>query len=249
MHTGALVVNYPFDDDGGPNGIYAEAPDDDLYIDISLRYSEHNPPMFNSLSFTDGITNGAEWYVIEGGMQDWNYRYLGCNEVTLELNSQFIPAESRLPDLWDDNRESMLSYLEAVNIGVRGLVRDATTNRPLFAQVHVQGNTQPVFTDPDIGDYHRMLLPGRYTLRYNSGGYFEREIGGIDVAAGDATRVDVQLAPHRADVNGDNAIGATDVQVVINAALGLGGEGSDINGDGQVDALDVQGAINCALVF
>jgi hypothetical protein len=249
MHTGALVVNYPYDDDGKPNFTYAASPDDDLYIDISLRYSQHNPPMFNSLSFQDGITNGAEWYIIRGGMQDWNYRYLGCNEVTLELSSTYIPAESKLADLWDDNRESMLRYLEAVNIGVRGIVRDATTNEPLFAQVRVQGNTHPVFTDPDVGDYHRMLLPGRYTMRYNSDGYFDRDIGNVDVGETDATRVDVQLAPYRADVDDDEQVGATDVQVVINAALGLGGENADVNDDGQVNALDVQGAINSALVF
>ena len=33
--------------------------------------------------FTNGITNGAEWYILEGGMQDYNYVYGGCMELTL----------------------------------------------------------------------------------------------------------------------------------------------------------------------
>jgi outer membrane protein assembly factor BamB len=52
------------------------------------------------------------------------------------------------------------------------------------------------------------------------------------------------------DVNGDGVVNALDVQLVINAALGLPvnpGFRADINGDGRVDAVDVQFVINVAL--
>jgi hypothetical protein len=51
------------------------------------------------------------------------------------------------------------------------------------------------------------------------------------------------------DVNGDNAVDAVDVQLVINGVLGLdiGTVNADINGDGQVDAVDVQLVINIVL--
>ena len=52
-----------------------------------------------------------------------------------------------------------------------------------------------------------------------------------------------------ADLNGDASINAEDVQLVINAALGLGPSGNapDVNADGQVDAVDVQTVINAVL--
>ncbi len=51
-----------------------------------------------------------------------------------------------------------------------------------------------------------------------------------------------------ADVNGDGKVDILDVQLAINAALGvINLSKADINGDGKVDILDVQLAINAAL--
>ncbi len=216
LHTGALVVNYPYDDDD-LGSVFSPSPDELLFQDISTRYAQHNPPMFdnNIAPFTNGIVNGAHWFSIDGGMQDWNYRYLGCHEVTLELSDPKTPLPARLPQLWADNRESLLAYMEAVHIGVRGMVTDATTGEPIYAKVdvfdveHFTLNTQPVFTDPDVGDYHRLLLPGSYVLRISAPGYHPTTLSSVDVVEGTTTRIDVQLQPrvkHEVSVNQVNAI-------------------------------------------
>ena len=54
MHTGALVVNYPFD--GPSTGSYSACPDDQLFIDLSLTYADAHPNM-ESGGFNNGITN------------------------------------------------------------------------------------------------------------------------------------------------------------------------------------------------
>jgi hypothetical protein len=68
----------------------------------------------------------------------------------------------------------------------------------LYAEVRVIGNAQPVFTDPDVGDYHRMLLPGEYALRFSAEGYEEREVAGAVAGSGPALRLDIALEPEEA---------------------------------------------------
>jgi len=193
LHGGALVVNYPFDANESGNSVYTSCPDDDLYIWISEEYSQHNLPMWNSASFYHGITNGADWYVIYGGMQDWNYRYMGGNEVTIELGSNKEPPFSQVPTLWNDNREAMLSYLETSLIGLRGIVTDARTGAPLAARVQVVGRDHNVYTDPDVGDYHRMLMPGVYDVLFSADGFDATTYLDVGVPPGDAARLDAAL--------------------------------------------------------
>lgn len=252
FHTGALLVNYPYDDDGVGSWNDAPTPDDLLFENVSMHYSQHNPPMWNSPFFPNGISNGSLWYEIDGGMQDWNYRYASCNEVTIELSDSKWPPQSTLPSFWNDNRESMLSYLEAVHIGVRGVVTATNSGLPLSAKVSVAGNAHHVFTDPDVGDYHRMLLPGTYSLTFTAPGYAPRTVSNISVAASPATRVDITLdpLPYWADFNGDLVVNALDIQIVVNAALGLPvGYPCDLDGNGAVDAVDVQMVLNADLLL
>jgi hypothetical protein len=51
----------------------------------------------------------------------------------------------------------------------------------------------------------------------------------------------------KCDTNGDGSITVSDVQTVINEALGVAPAVHDLNGDGQVNVIDVQIAINAAL--
>ena len=188
FHGGALVVNFPYDNDGSETYY---TPDDDLFIAISEEYSEDNLPMWNG-SWYHGITRGGDWYEIDGGMQDWSYRYMSCNEVTIELGNTKSPSYSQMPTYWSQNQESMLSYMETCLIGVRGVVTDGS-GTPLAATVTVAGRDHPIYTDPDVGDYHRMLLPGTYDLTFETDGYDPITVEDVVVTAGDATVVDVQF--------------------------------------------------------
>jgi len=196
FHTGAVVASYPYDEDPPlPSTVPAPTPDHALFLALATTYASNNPPMNanNASPFFHGTVNGNDWYIVQGGMQDWMYRHLGDNEVTMELSVPKRPLQSLLPNYWNDNRNSMMAYLAWVHRGVRGIVTDADTGDPVFAVVNVAGNTQPVFADPEVGDYSRLLLPGTYNLQFTALYYEPVLVQNVIVTAGAATPLNVQM--------------------------------------------------------
>jgi len=105
----------------------------------------------------------------------------------------------------------MLQYLESANWGVRGIVTGAG-GAPLAAKITLVAPppsptpdgahpaTHAVFSDPDLGDYHRMLLPGTYSLKFEAAGYQTQTVSSIVIGSKttDPTatvRLDVQMQP------------------------------------------------------
>ena len=171
MHTGALVVNYPFD--GPSTGIYSACPDDELFIHISLAYANEHPNM-QAGGFSNGITNGAQWYAVYGGMQDWNYVWQNNFEITLEQNEVKWPNSNQLAGLWEDHREPMLTYIEEVHDGIRGIITDSINFAPLNANIDIQGIDKTILSDSENGDYYRLLKPGTYMITASSFGYLSQ---------------------------------------------------------------------------
>jgi hypothetical protein len=192
FHCGVQVANYPWDN-GAPSGQYSSCPDDAWFIHLSRVYATPNPDLMGG-GFPDGITNGCDWYSIYGGRQDWMYVWNGGREVTVELDNDYNPAGSTLPQRWTNNKESFLAYMEEALKGIRGIVTDAVTHSRIAARVDVASiQNAPVFSDPTIGDYHRLLLPGTYSVIVQAPGYESDTVHSVAVNDSLATRVDVAL--------------------------------------------------------
>lgn len=76
----------------------------------------HPCPDYDTDYFRDGITNGARWYNVAGGMQDWNYLHTNCFEITIEMGCFKYPPSSQLQDFWKANKDSLLVYMAQVRI-------------------------------------------------------------------------------------------------------------------------------------
>ncbi len=197
FHGGEEVVNYPWD-------TWARLHvDNDWYVGISHVYADsaqYYSPSGYMNGYDDGITNGYDWYEVQGGRQDYMNYWRGCREVTIEISYDKTPAASQLPAYWTYNRVSFLNWLENGLYGIRGVVTDAVTGDPVFAKVRVVGHdsdldSSRVFTDPDIGDYHRMIEAGIYDVEFSAPGYYLKTIKGVAVSDGAATHEDVALNP------------------------------------------------------
>jgi hypothetical protein len=149
--------------------------------------------MYNSPVFPNGITNGADWYEIDGGMQDWNYFFYDCKDLTLEISNTKWPSVSLLPQFWLDNKESLLAFMEKVHTGIKGIVTDSLTGLPVEAYLTVLETGTGVSTDSYLGDYYKVIFPGVYNLLVGAEGYRDSLITNVVVDSFPATIIDVQL--------------------------------------------------------
>jgi carboxypeptidase M len=97
-------------------------PDDDTFKHLALTYAGNNKrmsagrPCKGQSGFPQGITNGAKWYPLLGGMQDFNYVWHGCMEVTLEISCCKFPAADDLPRYWQENKRVRTDRVTRVHI-------------------------------------------------------------------------------------------------------------------------------------
>lgn len=127
-------------------------------------------PSYIRESFPDGITNGADWYPVTGGMQDWSYLKGGTYELTLEVGCYKFPKAEELGKYWIDNKEALVKYIEQVHIGIKGFVRSSIGNPVKHAAISVNNIQHATYSGND-GDYYRLLLPGKYNLTVTAKGY------------------------------------------------------------------------------
>ncbi len=193
FHSGALVANYPWDKNLPGSAGYAATPDDDTFIRLALSYSRNNPAMYASTYFEQGITNGVMWYEVPGSMQDWNYHWLDCMEITIEISENKIPPAEQLSDFWNDNRKAMLTYLEQVHTGLRGVITDSKSGDAIPAEVRVAGNEKIIQADGEFGDYYRLLESGSYDVEFWAEGYYPTIFENVIIDSGKAATLNVSL--------------------------------------------------------
>jgi carboxypeptidase D len=175
LHNGALVANYPFDNSRSGSYVYTATQDDDIFTQLALSYSLAHPTMHLGEAcgdqFRNGITNGADWYSIDGGMQDYNYLHSNCMEITVEQYCQKFPYARDLEAIWTANVRPLIAYLWQVHRGAKGFVYDNETSLPIHgARLRVDDRAHEVTTAVD-GDYWRLLVPGNYQVTVNADGY------------------------------------------------------------------------------
>jgi len=58
-----------------------------------------------SPTFPNGTTNGAGWYPLIGGAQDYSYVWAGTMEITVEMSCCKYPPAAELPNHWLEHRQ------------------------------------------------------------------------------------------------------------------------------------------------
>ena len=162
FHEGAVVANYPWDAKrGSRRAEYARCPDDAAFRRLARAYADAHPTMRSSAEFPGGITNGARWYPLWGGMQDWHYIATGTMDVTIEVNDEKFPNARELSRLWREHRGGIFAAATVATRGaLRGFVRDGATGEPIAnAALAVEGVEFP-FAPNALGFFARPVSSG-----------------------------------------------------------------------------------------
>lgn len=208
LHSGALVALYPYDDSPSGQSLYSATPDDDVFRRLAKTYSQVHPimhlanPKWNCTDlkeehFIDGITNGASWSSLSGGMQDYNYVHSNCFEITLELGCDRFPKESDLKKYWNDNRKALVELLQQVHYGVSGFVKNTKGEILPDATISVADRRHDVTSAKD-GDYWRLLVPGSYEITATANNY-QPQTHLIELRASEGKILNFTLKPNQED--------------------------------------------------
>jgi hypothetical protein len=182
-------------------------PDEDLFWS-NRTTCDNNSGIFDEIPAPNGLadayntshlptewswTNGAEWKVIRGDVTDYAYFEWGMIDTIIECTTPKTPAVSDIRSFLKWHRIPSLKYLKKAIQGIHGVVTDQKTGQPLNATIEIQGKSIQTFTDPEVGDYHRVLMPGTYTLVASAAGYKTQTITGIRVNRNRKTVRDIRL--------------------------------------------------------
>ena len=191
-HGGAEVMNYPWDN------TYTLHADDAWYQLISHEYANlcHNVSSSYMTDYNNGVTNGAQWYMIGGGRQDYMNGYAQCRELTIECSNTKLPNASQMPNFWNINKNSIFAYMNQCLNGIHGTVVDAESKAPIGgATVTLIGHDDQystVSTQLPGGDFHRPVKAGTYTVRITKNGYEAYETQ-LTVADNEAVNIEAQM--------------------------------------------------------
>ncbi|NXA56976.1 CPXM1 carboxypeptidase, partial [Nothocercus julius] len=131
LHGGELVVTYPFDmtrtywkaqelTPTADDGVFRWLATVYATSNLAMAREERRPCHYDDFARSGNIINGANWHTVPGSMNDFSYLHTNCFEITVELSCDKFPHASELPAEWENNRESLLLYMEQVGAGRAG---------------------------------------------------------------------------------------------------------------------------------
>ncbi|MGD0340915.1 MAG: M14 family zinc carboxypeptidase [Bacteroidales bacterium] len=195
FHSGDEVVNYPWD---RWSRLHA---DNDWFFLISREYADtahsYSPSGYMD-ELENGVTDGWDWYQINGGRQDFMTYDLQGREVTIELDYYYVTPTTRLDALWQYNWRSFLGYLENALYGIHGKVTDDSNGKPVRAMIYINGHdkdSSQVFSDSLNGNFTRLIAPGVWTLEISAKGYYSTTVSNVSVVKGVPVNLDIKLVP------------------------------------------------------
>lgn len=223
MHSSGNVFLYPWG--FHPNA----APDTAVIQQVGALYA-------NAANYQ--LKNSWVDYETHGELLDTAYGSMGALCFTAEISNNFAIYS----DSYSRNKAGMDAFCAVAGDGLHGLVTDVVSGLPLGAAVTITGNPVRSFSDASLGDVHRLVRPGTYSVTVSANGYQSQTVNGLVVSAGSTTNFAVALVPG----GGSHAFAITSVDQrdPNNAHNNVSAPGDALGAsDGQACSLGYEGFI------
>ncbi|MFH1160315.1 MAG: M14 family zinc carboxypeptidase [bacterium] len=184
FHGGTEVISYPW------SYRSSQPPDYNHINQLASVYS--NTSGYYNLGYGQGFNI---MYQIFGSTKDFAYGALGQVGWSIEVTQQKQPPSSQITMYYNYNVPAMTEIIKRAGWGIEGVVTDSVTGSPVKAAVFIN-SFYPVYTDLQLGDFHKYVLPGTYTINVKASGYKLKTVTGIVVPSQGSVIANIQLSPN-----------------------------------------------------
>ena len=184
-HDGLSMITYPW------GNRPAQVKDRPAHNSLASAYASR---------ISAGYPFGSDYetmYQVTGMTSDFFYGSRGTLAFTVEVSGACTDTQN-CPSYYAKHKQGMLYFIEQAGHGIRGTVTDASTGRPVSASIWVTRDTVesfPVYNDPVVGDYHKVVLPGTYSITASANGYEAVTKTNVIVSDTGALQIDFELTP------------------------------------------------------
>ena len=172
LHGGAEVMNYPWDSFTSDENPHPAAA---WWQEVCKRFVD-TARVYGSSHFRDvtnsGYIEGGDWYVIDGGRQDYVNYVHNCLELTMEISSQKTLSSNRLPEYWRFLAPSLINYIGEIHslpnsVGITSVETKGLTVYPNPASDQVTVSGLPEGSLIELYDAYGRLVISSFTSQFS----------------------------------------------------------------------------------
>lgn len=180
-HSGTEYISYPWSyrEDNAPDKLHIHQ--------LASVYASTSG--YNNIPYGQGYSG---MYPINGSSKDLFYGSFGAVSWSIEISMYKQPAAASINGYYLKNKPAMLAMVEKAGLGLQGIITDSLSGLPIPAIINVN-NYYPCYNDPLIGDYHKYLTEGTYSVVIIASGYEAKTFEGVTIPVGGTTTLNARL--------------------------------------------------------